>query len=379
MRKAGWIALLLAALCVDGLKAQQASLVTYGPGAEVWELFGHNALWIKDEDSGLDHTFSFGYFELDRPGFHRDFAEGIMLYFGAASFSDDEFERYRQHDRTIRVQQLNLSPSQVHELYHLLHEAIFPQPQYYQYDYYLANCSTWLRDLLDQVVDGELADHLKAESARYNFRDHTRRMTRERFWIHTGIMLLLGPEIDRPRNAWEEAFLPDRLADWLVDLEIDGKPLVSGDETLYVSRNHELAEKISGPRLGYAGLGLFSLTLILWPAIKGQGTWRRVPWIFGLIAASLAGGAILVMWLGTGHQATWNNWMVLLLNPLWLVFLLPGMDKIKKICWWLLAAGVASGSLLLSWPDGLQFRFDQLLWITPLCVALLIVQRRSTE
>jgi hypothetical protein len=369
--------LLLCSFYVNGLQAQQASLVTYGPGAEVWELFGHNALWIEDEDSGLNHTFSFGYFELDRPGFHRDFAEGIMLYFGAASYSDDEFARYRLHDRSIRIQRLDLTPTQVRELYRLLHEAIFPQPQYYQYDYYRANCSTWLRDLLDQVLDGALAEQLQSEPARHNFRDHTRRMTRERFWIHTGIMLTLGPAIDRPRNAWEEGFLPDRLADWLVDMEIDGKPLVISDEVIYVSRNHDLAEKISGPRLGYAGLGLLSLILILWPAMKGQGTVSRIPWNIGLVAAGLGGSVLLFMWLRTGHEDTWNNAMLLLLNPLWLVFLLPGLAYFKRLCWWLLAAGVASGSLLISWPDGPQFRFDQLLWITPLCLALLIVARKS--
>ena len=367
--------LLLGSLFASGLNAQQASLVTYGPGAEVWELFGHNSLWIEDEATGLDHTFSFGYFELDRPGFHRDFAEGIMLYFGAASDSETEFARYRHVDRAIRVQRLNLTPEQVRHLYRLLDEAIFPQPQYYQYDYYRANCSTWLRDLLDEVLDGALAEQLKSEPARHNFRDHTRRMTRERFWIHTGIMLTLGPAIDRPRNAWEEAFLPDRLADWLVDMEINGEPVVTNDEVIFESQSHELAEKISGPRLGYAVLGLLSLILILWPAIKGQGTVSRIPWYFGLVAAGLGGSVLLFMWLRTGHEDTWNNAMLLLLNPLWLVFLLPGLEYFKRLCWWLLAAGVASGSLLLSWPDGFQFRFDQLLWITPLCVALLIVAR----
>ncbi|MFW5816276.1 MAG: hypothetical protein ACOCVP_05415, partial [Wenzhouxiangella sp.] len=72
-------------------QAQEAWLVTYGPGEEVWEMFGHNALWLRDPATGLDHTYSFGYFEIDRAGFHLDFARGIMNYYGASSPAEGEF------------------------------------------------------------------------------------------------------------------------------------------------------------------------------------------------------------------------------------------------------------------------------------------------
>ncbi|HSH26330.1 MAG TPA: hypothetical protein VK972_00950, partial [Wenzhouxiangella sp.] len=49
-------------------QAREAWLVTYGPGQEVWERFGHNAIWLRDAELGLDHVYSFGYFEMDRPG-----------------------------------------------------------------------------------------------------------------------------------------------------------------------------------------------------------------------------------------------------------------------------------------------------------------------
>lgn len=370
--------LLLLGLIPGAGLAQEAWLVTYGPGSEVWERFGHNAIWLKDPNTGLDHTFSFGYFELDRPGFHRDFARGIMLYYGAAGRSEREFAFYRQRDRTIRLQQLDLDPDQIHHLFRLLDEAIFPQPQYYQYNYYLANCSTWLRDLLDQVLDGPIGDQLRDRPETQNFRDHTRRLTMERFWLHTGMMLLLGPKIDQPRTAWEETFLPDRLAYWIDQIEVDGRSLVISDEIIYQSRTHAPPEHPAGPWGWSLVLGLLAALLILWAASRGTGFHHRLPWLVGLVAAGCSGLVILLMWLATGHAATAANLMALILNPLWLILLLPGWGRFKAMAWWLLALGLVAGSVLLAWPNGPQYRPDQLLLVVPICLALLVVARMCT-
>lgn len=370
---------LLLGLLHGPLQAQEAFLVTYGPGNDVWERFGHNALWIRDEALGLDHTFSFGYFELDRPGFHRDFARGIMLYFGAAGTPEREFAFYRQRQRSIELQRLNLDADQVRMLNRLVQDAIFPQPQYYQYDYYLANCSTWLRDLLDQVLDGALSEQLKAESARLNFRDHTRRLTVERFWMHTGMMLLLGPKIDRPRTAWEEAFLPVSLADWLDRVEIDGQPLVLERERVFESDAFRPPEHAAGPWLASLLLGLLCAALIAWPGRHGRGGWRLLPWRLGLVLFGLAGVAVLGMWLGSGHEATWRNVMALILNPVWWLFLLPGRTGLQRVGWWLLLVACIVATVLMGLPGGPQFRLDQLLWLVPMSAALLWVARQRSK
>jgi hypothetical protein len=355
------------------VSAQQASLVTYGTGSEVWELFGHNAIWLEDADSGLDHTFSFGYFELDRPGFHRDFARGIMPYYGATSVADREFAWYRQRGRSIRVQRLDLEPDQVHALYRLLEEAIFPIPQYYPYNYYLDNCSTRLRDLLDEVTEGALSRHLKDQPERMNFRDHTRRLTRSGFWLHTGIMTLLGPDIDRSRSAWDEAFLPESLADWLAEIRLDGRALVASDEFMTGDQGDRSPGLARSGWIAYAMLGLLSLLLIVAPSSRGY----RWPWFVGVLTVSLAGLIIGAMWLLTGHEFTWRNLMILVLNPLWLVFLIPALATLRPVVWWLLTIALVLGALIMAWPGGPQYRLDQLLWFVPLCVALLMVAARN--
>ena len=352
-------------------QAQEAWLITYGPGSHVWERFGHNALWLRDEATGLDHSFSFGYFELDRPGFHTDFARGIMLYYGAVATPEREFAFYRGRDRTITLQRLNLDSTQISKLYQLLDAAIFPQPQYYQYHYYLANCSTWLRDLLDQVLGDQIADQLKAEPARLNFRDHTRRLTTEQFWLHTGMMLLLGPKIDEPRTAWEEAFLPEALADWLDRVELDTGPLVLEREETFSSKTHHPPEHATGPWLLSLLFGLLFAGLIL-TGLRWPGIWTGIFRVLGILAAGMAGTAVFVMWFGSGHEFTWRNAMGLLLHPFWWLLLLPLPAGLKRKLLAALAVGVLVGTVWLAVPLG-QWRLDQLLLVVPVLTSLLLV------
>ncbi|WP_181918345.1 MULTISPECIES: DUF4105 domain-containing protein [unclassified Wenzhouxiangella] len=358
--------------------AQEAWLVTYGPGQEVWERFGHNAIWLRDAELGLDHVYSFGYFEMDRPGFYTDFARGIMKYFGSASSPEDEFAFYRMRDRSIRIQKLDLDPGQIRELHGLLHENVFPIPQYYDYDYFFANCSTWLRDLIDRVVDGQVKTQLESTPARLNFRDHIRRYNESRLELHAGLMLLLGPMVDRPRTAWEEGFVPEALADWMATVTIDGEPLVGETETLYESRHHNIPDE---PVLQWWSYGLVSLLAALMVAVALRfepGFWSLLPWRIAVLATGLGGIVVLLMWFGSGHEVIDGNRVVLLLNPVWLLMLLPLPRPARAVLWWLLAAAAAAGAILLAWPGSPQYRPEVVFGLVPLLAAMLWVARVSS-
>ncbi|HEX9109401.1 MAG TPA: DUF4105 domain-containing protein, partial [Longimicrobiales bacterium] len=87
-------------------------LMTFGPGQEVWEHFGHTAIWVHDPARGTDVAYNYGMFDFRQAHFYRRFIEGKMLYsmagFPAQLFADS----YIQHDRTIWVQELALTPAQ---------------------------------------------------------------------------------------------------------------------------------------------------------------------------------------------------------------------------------------------------------------------------
>ena len=365
------------------LRAQDAYLVTYGPGEEVWELFGHNAIWIRDPDQGINHSFSFGYFDLDRPGFYGDFARGIMPYYGSAGRIEREFEFYRERDRDIRIQQLNLNSDAVTRLFNRLHQSIFPQPQYYAYDYYWANCSTRLRDLLDEITGGALSAELKDRPASKNFREHTRALTAHRFFVYTGIQTLLGPMVDQPISVWDEAFLPKRLADELNAIERG--PMVLSDRREFESAS--VSGRFDAPGVWPFHLVLGCLCLALLLLSRGTASKTRakrsgwpVPVIVSRVAATLVGLAgliIAVMWLASGHEATWQNAAILILNPLWIFWLLPLNQRWRAALWWPLLICTLTGGLYLAVPYG-QFRPDIVLWFLPLVAGLLWLAYEET-
>lgn len=367
----GQLLLLLAGFGVHAASAQEAWLVTYGPGSEVWERFGHNALWLRDAERDLDHAFSFGYFEMDRPGFHLDFARGIMRYYGSAATREREFAFYRMRDRSITAQRLDLDRAQVHALHELLYEAIYPIPQYYDYDYFRNNCSTWLRDLIDEVIDGRLHTELEETPARLNHRDHIRRLNQSRVDLHAGLNLLLGPEIDRSRTAWEEAFVPEALARSIGQVEINGEPLVTETRVFYESVNHEVKSRPDSLWWFYALVGMACALVIVLPARREPSFWNRLPWRAAVVAYFLAGSLIVLMWFATAHEVVAGNLVLLLLNPLWIVLLVPSPRFFRVAVWWLLAASAGAGTVLLAFPEGPQYRGELLFWLVPMTAAML--------
>jgi hypothetical protein len=362
--------LLLIASLWSTARAQEAWLVTYGPGEEVWELFGHNALWLRDPTLGLDHTYSFGYFEMDRAGFYADFARGVMDYYGASAPVEREFNFYRQRGRSISIQRLDLTPQQFRALHKALHEAIYPHPQFYAYDYFRANCSTWLRDLINAATGDQLRPRLQNTKARHDFREHTVRMTQHRPWIQAGILLLMGPSVDRPVTAWEESFLPEALASWLDGIELEHGPLVAEREMVYDPGISERSESPRSARLLQLALG-FGLGALMLLSIERRPSAGARVWRMAALLAGLVGLILLLMMLATDHEDTHWNLIALLLHPMWWLLLLPLSDRWRVILSISLLLAMVVGGLLLAWPGLIQDRPVLMVLLMPILGATL--------
>ena len=217
----------------------EAWLVTFGPGEVYWERFGHNAIWLREPATGLDHAFNFGYFDFDQEDFFLRFMRGRMLYFSVAQRAMREFEFYSGDNRSIRAQKLNLNPTQYLQLRGYLLNDIKPENRDYRYDYYLNNCSTRIRDALDIALDGALSARTQNIPASLNFRDQTRRLTQMQFWYYLGLELGLGFPVDRAVTRWDEMFIPMVVADEIAAMSRQvseaGAPPVLDDSMIFAS------------------------------------------------------------------------------------------------------------------------------------------------
>jgi hypothetical protein len=359
-----------AASAADSPAPSEVWLVTYGPGEIYWQRFGHNAIWIRDPQRGLDHVFNFGFFDFAQENFLLRFLQGRMLYFSAARPAREEFAAYIDENRSIRAQRLALSgPQKLQLADYLLHE-VRPENRDYRYDYYLNNCSTRVRDALDQALGGALSFQFGRLSGEQSWRDHTRRLTSMDFWLYLGLEIALGAPVDRSVNAWEEMFIPALLAAAVADLDVAGAsgpvPLTVEDIMLFES---SLPEPPAAPRAWWPRYLLASLValavLTLASRLTGTGLARGLARMW-LLTAGLAGLTLLYFWLGTDHAVARTNLNLLVLNPLWLW---PALSRKPAAHALSLVVGCSALALLLPFVPPHQYTFDVLAALLPFNLA----------
>jgi hypothetical protein len=363
---------------------QQASeeaevwLVTYGPGEVYWQKFGHNAIWVRDPGLGLDHVFNFGFFDFRQQDFFLRFLQGRMLYFSAARLAREEFSDYINENRTIRAQRLDLSAQQKLQLTEYLLEEVRPENRDYLYDYYLNNCSTRIRDVIDEALGGVLKNEFQPLRSRHTWRDHTRRLTSSEFWLYLGLESGLGAPVDGVSSQWDEMFIPGRLADMLGKAEFTGaseaRPLVLEDVVLYQSTSlpPPAAPPTLWPRYLLASLAvLFAAGLLGRFSRPGLTRGLSRSW---LVFSGLFGMGLLFLWIGTDHSVARPNTNLLVFCPAW-IFLAFWKGREKAALQ--IVAGLSALALVMIWLPPGQYNLDVLAAIVPLNLGAAVALFRS--
>jgi hypothetical protein len=335
----------------------QVFLVTFGPGERVWERFGHNAIWIHDPGAGTDLTYNWGMFSFDQEGFLFRVLRGTMLYWMAPFPIEQMIESYIAANRSIQAQELALTADQKVDLQQMLALNALPENAYYRYDYYRDNCSTRVRDALDQVLGGRVRDALEGVPTGTTYRFHSRRLLKGMPLMYTGAQVVLSRKADLEIDRWEEGFLPVKLMDALRDVRVpDGNggetPLVIAERELYRSTGPPEPTTAPGHVLGYLGLGV-SIALLLLLLARPE-SWARVP--LALVAGGWSlivgtvGVVLLGAWFFTDHVFWYPNANVLQFNPLLLVLavmVLPLVVRAEPLRWAVTMGVVVAGLSLL--------------------------------
>lgn len=311
----------------------EVSLVTYGPGETYWERFGHDAIELRDTVSGEAVSFNYGLFDFNEANFFLNFARGRMRYLMDAMPSGLEESYYIQDGRSVTRQPLALRADQAAALRDFLLWNLRPENAAYPYDYYTDNCTTRVRDALDNALGGIIAARLKAHPANMTYRQQTVRLMSAQPWLMLVLDLGLGPYADQPLDAWQESFLPGVLQEQLRQVQVDdghgSQQSLVRDEQL-VSPNRLDVPPATAPDLrmplALAGLlfaGLIMSTRRWWP------TGYALIGTLYLVTAGLVGLILLALWTLTAHRSAWANANLLLFNPLALV-LLPTLWRARR-------------------------------------------------
>jgi hypothetical protein len=313
------------------------TVITFSPGEEVWERFGHNALWIHDARAGTDIAWNWGLFDFAQPDFLQRFLSGDTKYWMDGEDAYRMIAAYREMGRTITLQRLDLTPAQAAALRDFVRWNSRDENKYYRYDYFRDNCSTRLRDAIDRVLDGALRRATDTVPTSLTYRGESVRLTDGLSAAQLGIDVALGRPADRRLTEWESFFIPMEMRDALRAVTVpspDGTlvPLVSDQRTIPPTSGQAVTVPDEPPSLvlRYLALGVLLAALAVVLRVLANSN-RAAMWglsLLGMIWSLLCGviGLLLIyMWAFTRHVFwAWNE-NLLLLSPLSLalVILLP--------------------------------------------------------
>jgi len=303
----------------------RVALVTFGPGDAVHQYFGHNALLIGDTQRGLELLYNFGMFGFG-PDMLPKYLSGQLLFWSAATPVERTYQAYAADNRSIHVQELDLSPARRRVLADDLDRAVQPENRYYLYHHYLNNCSTRVRDMIDHAVDGQLSKRWRVPGE-YTHRGDTRRYTEQDPVIYFLLMLWMNDSMERPITRYDEAFLPGELERLVAGMtyrdELDRPTkLAKLSYTVFEARRAPVPAAPSRLWPMYLALGLLlgalSAVLALWYEKTASRTARAV---FGLEQVALGivlgvPGLVASLFLLTGWDVTYRNENLYIANAL---------------------------------------------------------------
>ncbi len=282
------------------------SLLTVGRADhEVYQNFGHTAIRVKDSILGWDLVYNYGTFNFGEPDFLKKFIKGKLMYYESIDIFSDFVQMYRDENRWIQEQELNLSLSQRQLLFERLTINAREENKYYKYDFLFDNCSTRPRNILLSLFKTKQFKQDKDDDATFRYLID-RNVTNE--WLDLGMDLLIGIPTDIKSN-FGRTFLPDELMQLCDSAIVDGKPLVISNKIILNSVPEYMPKDWVSPGLVF--WMLFFIILLAQVKLTLFSRYKIIPVLFFCILG-LLGWLFLFMWFCTDHLSTkWN------LNVLW--------------------------------------------------------------
>ena len=287
----------------------QVSLITYTPGEELYQAFGHSAIRVRDDFLGMDRLYNYGVFDFATPNFYVKFVHGDLRYQLAVSSSEEEIQAVGASGQGVTELPLNFSLSQRQALFEALEINILPENRFYRYDFILDNCSTRPRDMIERITGSPVTER---DAGKQTFRDMLDPYFTRIPWAGLGVSLLMGARIDRPASPREACFLP-------ADLERAVETSKNGEQNLAAEK------KVLYPPAVLAGSWPFLTPIfvfygfgILWFCFwllrrKAHSTW---PTALCLMILGLVGTFVLGLSFWTRIWVLHDNYNLLWLIPL---------------------------------------------------------------
>lgn len=375
--------LFLAFLCFFSIKkisaqrtlsdTSEIAIVTAGPGAVLYEKFGHSAIRIIDPNLNIDLIYNFGIFDFNTPNFYTNFAKGKMYYLLAKYDFKYFIASYKRDERWLKQQFLNLNLSEKQIIFNYLENNALQENATYLYDPFFDNCATKIRDILSiNLKDSIILNSTKIP----NNKSLRELMDQEIYWYtwgNFGINLIAGTILDEKRNQLDYTYLPDHLYETIkyakIKKENEFISFVEREELLLNFSEQPDALHVLSP------INIFTILLIIvlfitFKDVKRNKRTKLLDFII-LFSTGITGLILAYLWLFSSHTTAPNNFNLLwaFLPNLCIAFNIGRENPKTWVKTYILILLFALSGIPLLWLFGIQaFPFS----VIPLLILLFV-------
>ena len=341
------------ARCAAEQDSIRVSLLTCSPGQEVYSLYGHTAIRCQTPKDSSDIVFNYGVFDMSKPCFAWHFVLGQTDYMVQPVPWNYFIKEYQERGSSITEQELNLTPAEARRLVNRLMENSRPENCEYRYNFLYKNCTTMVRDIVEQSIIGciQYPDTLPHQT----YREVLHNYTAEHPWAQEGNDLLLGAEVDTILSEHAAMFVPENLmrafdGAFICTLQGDMRPLVTHTAVLLETGPQTVEPEFPllpwQAMLIFGAVCLFVMLLEVWT--------KRLFWLWDVLLLLMQGAAgvlLTFMFFFSEHPAVGSNWQIWLLNPIALIgipLVIKSAIRHKPTLWYAFQFAVLALFLLFS-------------------------------
>lgn len=293
------------------------SLLTCGPGNELYSTFGHTAIRVRDSAKGYDVVYNYGTFDDSDPYFYLKFTRGIMRYALSAENFRDFMQEYLDEKRSVIEQSLDLSCKEKIQMLDALEDNLKESNRYYNYHFYLDNCTTRAKDVIKKISSQHyyFKNILPLKAPSYRELIHIYLDSADQPWSKFGIDFLLGSHLDEKVGNEQSMFLPDYLMKGLDSIGGLDRPLVYRKQIILAAgEKKETGLNLLTPMIFFTLLSVVFIAL----SFSKNKVATAILYYFDLaffLFIGLMGMLLVFVWLGRVDAVCRNNYNLLWAFP----------------------------------------------------------------
>jgi hypothetical protein len=373
----------------------EISLLTCAPGTDLYSIFGHTAIRVRDARRGMDIVYNYGTFDDSDPLFYIKFMRGIMRYSLSAEPYDSFMQEYTYEHRAVISQILNLTCTEKNNLYEALRKNTLDENRLYDYHFHTDNCTTRAGRIIESNTSDSLVykDILPVNSAptlpgsldpNPTFRDmiHEYLYKQKAYWSAFGIDLFLGAHLDKKVTNIEAIhFLPDYLMKGMDNADDGNKHMVISKQKLLDFPDQQTSAGLT-PKLVFSIIAIIVAVLTVLGKRPVVAKSMQIFDIMFFSVLGLLGVLMAAMWLGRVDDVCSNNINILWALPTHLVAVFFIRKKDSRLNNYFLITAVIATILAVGfgfWPQRMNPAVLPLLGIIILRATYLYQIRKNAE